>query len=91
MPAVTSCYQVHAQNADTLILICCAALLLVGWCRNLVVVNCMVQRGPNAGTRAACGPQTVVVRPANTFCLRYITQSHKYIVLATQPMQVAHH
>jgi len=28
MPAVTSCYQVHAQNADTHIPICGAALLV---------------------------------------------------------------
>jgi len=28
MPAVTSCYQVHAQNADTHIPTCGAALLV---------------------------------------------------------------
>ena len=53
--------------------------------------NGLVQRGPNTGTRAACGPRTVFVRPANAFCMPYITQSHKYIVLATQPLQVTHH
>ena len=49
------------------------------------------QRSPNTGTRAACGPRTVYVRPANAFCMPYITQSYKYIVLATQPLQVTHH
>jgi len=38
MPAATSCYQVHAENADTHIPICGGMLLylqLVDWCRNL--------------------------------------------------------
>jgi len=41
------------------------------------------QRGPNTGPRAACGPRTISV------CR--ILQSHTYIVLATQPLQVTHH
>jgi len=53
-------------------------------------VFCIEQHGPNTGTRAAC-KQTVFVWPANAFCMPYITQSHKYIVLATQPLQVTHH
>jgi len=40
--------------------------------------------------RAACGLWTVFVRIANAFCMPYITQSHTYIVLATQPLQVTH-
>jgi len=55
------------------------------------VINCLVQRGLNTGTRAAYGPRTVVVQPANAFSVPYITQSHKYIVLATHPLQVTHH
>jgi len=51
----------------------------------------LYQRGPNIGKRAACGPRTVFVRPANAFRMPYITQSHNYIVLATQPSQVIHH
>jgi len=27
------------------------------------------QRGPNRAKRAACGPRTVFVRPANSFCM----------------------
>jgi len=46
MPTVTSCYQAHAQNADTRIRICGAALLvkvpMVELCRNLPVFNCIV-------------------------------------------------
>jgi len=38
--------------------------------------NTLSQRGPNTGTRAACGPRTVFVRPANVFCMPDITQSH---------------
>jgi len=37
-----------------------------------------------------CGPRTVFVHPANAFSVPYITPSHKYIVLATQPSQVTH-
>jgi len=37
------------------------------------------------------GPQTAFVWPANAFCMPYFTQSHEYIVLATQPLQVTHH
>jgi len=36
----------------------------------------VVQRDPNTGTRASCGPRTVFVRPANVFCMPDITQSH---------------
>jgi len=53
--------------------------------------NRLCQRGPNTGMRAAYSPQTVFVRPANAFCMPYITQSNKHIVLATQPLQVTHH
>jgi len=46
MLAITSCYQVHTQNADAHIPICGGALLvlvpLVDWCRNVAAVNCMV-------------------------------------------------
>ena len=49
------------------------------------------QHGSNTGTRATCGPQTVFVQPANPFCTSYITRSHKYIILATQSLQVTHH
>jgi len=28
----------------------------------------------------------VIVRPANAFCMPYITQSHKYVVLATHSL-----
>jgi len=49
------------------------------------------QRGPNTGTRVECGPQTVFVQPVKAFCVPYITQSHKYIILTTQPLQVTHH
>jgi len=45
--------------------------------------NCLNQRGPNTGTLAACGPRTLSVP--------YFTQSHKYIGLATQSLQVTHH
>jgi len=45
----------------------------------------------NAGTRASCGLRAVIVQPANAFCMLYITQSHNYIVLATQFLQVTHH
>jgi len=31
------------------------------------------QRGPNTGTRAACGLWTVFVRLANAFCMPYVT------------------
>jgi len=39
-PAVTSCYQVHALNADAHL---SAALLcyLYNWCQNLAAVNCI--------------------------------------------------
>jgi len=53
--------------------------------------KCLVQRGPNTGAQAACSPQTVFVQLANAFCVPYITQSHKYIVIVTQPFQVTHH
>jgi len=53
--------------------------------------NDLGQRGPNTGTWAACGPRTVFVWLANAFCMPYCTQSHKRIVLATQPLQVIHH
>jgi len=49
------------------------------------------EHGPNTGTRAACNPQTDFVWPANAFGRPYIAQSHKYIVLATKPLQVTHH
>jgi len=49
------------------------------------------QRGPNTGTRAACGLWTVFVRLANAFCMPYVTQSHAYTVLATRLLQVTHH
>jgi len=40
-PAVTSCYQVHALNAD--VHLCRAAMLLrCNWCRNLAAVNCIL-------------------------------------------------
>jgi len=42
--------------------------------------NHLEQRGPNTGTRAACGPRTGFSRPANAFCIPYISQSHKDIV-----------
>jgi len=54
-------------------------------------MNCLGQRGRNTGTQAACGPWTVFVRLVNAFCMSYITQSHKSLVLATQPLQVTHH
>jgi len=44
------------------------------------------QRSPNTGMRAA-----VFVQPANAFCMPYIKQRHKCIVLATQPLQATHH
>jgi len=43
------------------------------------------ERDPNTG------PRTCVVRPANAFCIPYISQSHKDMVLARQPFQVTHH
>jgi len=36
-------------------------------------------------------PRTIFVQLANDFCMPYITQSHQYIVLATQPLQITHH
>ena len=39
------------------------------------------QRSPNTGMQAA-----VFVQPANAFCMPYIKQRHKCIVLATQPL-----
>ena len=51
----------------------------------------MGQRRPNTGMRATRGPRTIFLRPANAFCVPHITQSHNYIVLATQPLQVTHH
>jgi len=41
-PAVTSCYQVHARNADAHLsaaLLCC---LRCSWCGNLAAVNCIL-------------------------------------------------
>jgi len=37
--------------------------------------KCLTQRGPNPGTRTACGPRTVFVRPANTVCAGHYTNS----------------
>jgi len=42
-------------------------------------------------TRAACGPRTVFVWPTNAFCISYITQSQKDIVLGRHPFQVTRH
>jgi len=55
------------------------------------LVHIMGQRRPNTGMRATRGPRTIFLRPANAFCVPHITQSHNYIVLATQPLQVTHH
>ena len=33
---------------------------------------CLIQRGPNTSTRAACGPRTVFVRPANASVCRIL-------------------
>jgi len=53
-------------------------------CNAIVVYTSMVQT-------LARGPWTAFVRPANTFGMPYFTQSYKYIVLVTQPLQVTHH
>jgi len=58
---------------------------------HVIVHITLIQRGPNTGTRVACGPRTIFVRPAYAFCTPYFTQNHKHIVLATQPLQVTHH
>jgi len=48
-----------------------------------------IQTGSNLqGHCQCCGPRTVFVHPANAFNVPYMTPSHKYIVLATQPLQV---
>jgi len=57
----------------------------------LIKNDTLVQRGPNTGTWSACGLRIVFVRPANAFCMPYIRQSHKHIVLGIQPLQVTHH
>jgi len=42
----------------------------------------------------ACGlhvPRGQFLWHENAFCMPHITQSHKYVLLVTQPLQVTHH
>jgi len=41
MPAVTSCYQVHALLADAHPSVALLCYFRCNWCRNLAAVNCI--------------------------------------------------
>jgi len=42
-PAVTSCYQVHALNADVHLSAALLCYFRWNWCRNLAAVNCILR------------------------------------------------
>jgi len=46
-----------------------------------IIANCLLQRGPNTGTWAACGPRTLSV-----YRILHKVMLRKYIVLTTQPL-----
>jgi len=69
-PTVTSCYQVHALNADAHLSAALLCYFRCNWCRNLAAVNCILHR-------IVLTLSTLHIRNSSCITLLWLHHNHK--------------